>query len=425
MNPSSMLLPVDPRLRRLLWLILGVGLGLRLLAACGLQYLLETHWHRDFLIPGDAEGYWELGQRIARGEDFSIYSPPRFVLRMPGFPAILALSIRLFGESLFAARLVLALLGASACWLAFLLGRQAFGEKVGVIAAALTAICPVFVMFSVIVLSETSFAVTLLLGLMAGQRLYDLLQRRAGPGPVILQAALTGIAIAAGCYMRPSWIMAAPIFAVLLTLFSPRRLAGAAAGGLVIGSMVLALLPWGIRNQRVTGHFKLTTFWMGPSLYDGLNPEATGDSDMRFFDREGLGRQMSEFDVDQHYKQRAIDFARENPRRTAELAVVKLWRYLKPWPNASEFGSLWISLLVGGFYIPMLCLAGCAIWSGRAGIWSIAVFAGPILYFAALHLFFVSSLRYRLPAEYPLLILSAAGLKWLCSPTRPGTGTRL
>ena len=39
----------------------------------------------------------------------------------------------------------------------------------------------------------------------------------------------------------------------------------------------------------------------------------------------------------------------------------------------------------------------------------LAMTAGPILYFAALHLVFVSSVRYRLPGEYPMLILSAVG----------------
>ena len=35
---------------------------------------------------------------------------------------------------------------------------------------------------------------------------------------------------------------------------------------------------------------------------------------------------------------------------------------------------------------------------------------GPVVYFTVVHSVFVGSLRYRLPAEYPLLILSAAGL---------------
>jgi hypothetical protein len=47
----------------------------------------------------------------------------------------------------------------------------------------------------------------------------------------------------------------------------------------------------------------------------------------------------------------------------------------------------------------------------RSDLWTIALTAGPILYFTLLHMVFVSSLRYRLPAEYPLLVLAAAGVE--------------
>jgi hypothetical protein len=39
---------------------------------------------------------------------------------------------------------------------------------------------------------------------------------------------------------------------------------------------------------------------------------------------------------------------------------------------------------------------------------------GPILYFSAIHVLFVGSIRYRLPAEYPFAVLSAVGAAgWL------------
>jgi hypothetical protein len=42
---------------------------------------------------------------------------------------------------------------------------------------------------------------------------------------------------------------------------------------------------------------------------------------------------------------------------------------------------------------------------------SLGLTLGPLLYFAALHLLFVGSIRYRLPAEYAVLVLSAAGAR--------------
>jgi hypothetical protein len=169
-------------------------------------------------------------------------------------------------------------------------------------------------------------------------------------------------------------------------------------------------LPWGLRNQAVTGHFTLTTFWVGPSLYDGLNPQATGDSDMRFFDEENLLARMSEYEMDREYRRRAWQFAAEHPGRTVELMAIKLWRYLSPWPNARQFQSLTIRLVASGSFLALLIPALAGTWQMRNRPLVLAFTWGPLLYFAAIHLWFVGSIRYRLPAEYPLAVLSGAGM---------------
>jgi 4-amino-4-deoxy-L-arabinose transferase-like glycosyltransferase len=417
--------------------ILGVALLARLGAACVLQALLDGSWHRDFLIEGDAEGYWLLAQQLARGADYAIYTPPRYVLRMPGFPALLSVPILLFGTNLFAARLFLAVIGTFTCWLVYRLGRSVLSEQSGLVASAMAAISPVFIVFSVEPLSETAFAAMLLIALISGNRLFHLLERDANAWPIAGQGILTGLAIAGGVYVRPSWLLAGPLVLVLLALLSKRRLRALGAGCLVVLGMLLALLPWGFRNQQVTGHFTLTTFWMGPSLYDGLNPRATGESDMRFFDDDRLPARMGEYEVDQFYRRAAWDFARQHPRRVLELAAVKFWRYWNPIPNAGQFKQPLLALVVCLFFVPVLLLAisgtvrlfrpssgsdaGRSPEPGirRRAIWSMAILAGPIIYFSALHLVFVSSLRYRLPAEYPLLILSAWGLLAVVEAFRP------
>lgn len=409
----------SPSDRWMLRVILFTALGLRLATACGLQYLLETRWHRDFLIAGDADGYWQLAQRLAAGEDYAIYDPPRYALRMPGFPLVLAIPVTLFGPSLLAARLFLAGMGTLACWLVYRLGRQLFSTRAGLIASGLAAVSPVLVIFSETILSETTFAVMMLWSLLAGNRLYQrLASTNSSFTAICMDAVQTGVAIAAGVAMRPSWILAGPVVAGLLMLLSPAFRKAALSGMLIVAAMVLVLLPWGIRNQRVTGHWTLTTFWMGPSLYDGLNPEATGDSNMTFYDRDRLMLRMDEYEVDQHYRRAAWKFAADHPRRVLELAWVKTLRYWSPWPNAEQFRQWWARGAVAVFFIPtcLLCLWGTFYLfnctekrSRREVIWSLAILAGPVFYFALIHLFFVSSLRYRLPAEYPLLVLAAYG----------------
>ncbi len=76
---------------------------------------------------------------------------------MPGFPVILAGSIWAFGESLFAARLVLATIGALGCVGIYWLGERLVNQRVGLIAGSLAAVSPIFVGFSAIELTETAF----------------------------------------------------------------------------------------------------------------------------------------------------------------------------------------------------------------------------------------------------------------------------
>jgi hypothetical protein len=415
---------------RTLWIILAVALLLRVGTAVGLHRWLASR-QQTFLIEGDAEGYWTLGERIAAGEEYSLYTPPRFALRMPGFPALLALPIAIFENPLLPARLLLAGVGTLGCGLVYVLGRILFDGPIGTIAAALTAVAPVMVGFSPVILSETSFAVALV-GSLIGMAWWVRCERgyvgRIGnPSQTVLQspegridnpsfgkAAAVGLVVGAlvalASYFRPSWILAGPLFGAGAIVTSAHKGRAAVMAVCVIIGLVAALLPWGLRNQRVTGHFTLTTLWMGPSLYDGLNPQATGASDMEFFDRDDLmGQGMSEYEVDRHYRAKAWEFVRENPGRTLQLAFIKLWRYLSPVPNAEQFGGTGPALLIGPFFVVVVLLALRGWWVTRHDVWAWGLTLGPLLYFAAIHMLFVGSLRYRLPAEYPLMVLAAVG----------------
>jgi hypothetical protein len=206
--------------------------------------------------------------------------------------------------------------------------------------------------------------------------------------------------------------LAVPGLAVLLPCLIRPRLRALLGGLIMTASMFAALLPWGLRNQHVTGHFVLTTLWMGPSLYDGLHPGATGESDMAFYDRENLlGAGMSEYEVDRHYRKLAWSFARENPGRALQLAVIKFWRYWSPWPNADQFANpvLRVAIAVGSIATIVLAIVGLRSPRTTADPWRLIIALGPIVYLSLLHLLFVGSMRYRLPAEYALLVLSAEG----------------
>lgn len=400
---------IDSRSIPTRWLatILISAFVLRAATGLGVQWYLNGQPDRRFLIEGDANGYWELGRKIAAGDDYAVHIPPRYVMRTPGFPLLLAFT----GGNFWFTRILLAAVGTLACWLVFLLGRDLVNEHIGLTAAGITAVSPPLFGFSALILSETMFAAAMLGCLIPAARA---LQADAKHEPALRTARLafiTGLLIAVGCTIRPGWIIAGPAFAALFVAFSPRRLRAVRFAALVLVGMAAGLSPWMVRNYRVTdGHPVATTLWAGPSLYDGLNPDATGDSDMAFFERDLFLDEMSEYEMDRRYREMAWQFVRENPGRTVQLAFAKQARYWKPWPNAAQFQRWWLiagcTLWFAIFYVP----TAVGVYQMRKQLRLLLVTLGPIVYFAGIHAVFVGSIRYRLPAEYPLSVLAAVGV---------------
>jgi hypothetical protein len=166
--------------------------------------------------------------------------------------------------------------------------------------------------------------------------------------------------------------------------------------------------PWWVRNGSVYGQFVPTALWMGASLYDGLNPRATGASDMSFLSDPDIWP-LDEQDQDGELTRRAVDFARKQPSRVLRLAGIKLGRYWSPWPNAESFRSLVLGLASAAGELPLFGLMAVGLWDRRRDPRAWVLLAGPVLYFCGLHMVFASSMRYRLPGEVPALGLAAIG----------------
>ena len=367
---------------RLFWIALFLALVVRLVLAFGVQQIVAKTPGRLCLISGDAEGYWELAGKIVAHEDYCLYSPPRYVLRMPGFPALLAIPRFLAGPNPFVARIVLALVGTLACWLSYWLGRELVDQRVGVLALFYTALSPTMCLFSVLFLSETAFAAGMVASLIAIAQLVRRIESSRGQPSTLLcgQAVLAGFLVALATMMRPTWLLVGPGIAVLICLLGGRLLAADKVVHEPVSSiwkhrsfvaisvclgMGILVLPWSIRNRIVTGHLIPTTLWVGPSLYDGLNPHATGDSEMTFFETDQLMLQMSEYEMDQEYRRRAWAYLRANPGRSAELAVIKQTRYWSPAPNSEQFAQPLIRLIAWIAYLPLIGLALLGFWVCR------------------------------------------------------------
>ena len=388
----------------ILYSLLLLALGLRVGAAIVIDRHVRSEG-RQFLIEGDANGYWELAQKIANGQEYSIYTPPRRVLRTPGFPLLLAASITVFGKSILAASLVMAVVGTGCCGLTWLLARRVATDSVANVALLLVAISPLQIGSNVQILSETLFSFGLLACLLSLTKLV-----RTGDSFTAGNSFVAGLLTGLTTLVRPGWILWPWLSSLLIVVWSHqawrRRILYAT---LIFAGCYLTLLPWAWRNHNVTGHWIFTSLWSGPSLYDGLHPGATGASDMTFVDTENVFSKMSEYDTNDHYKQRAFEFALNNPARTVELAILKAGRYLSPTLNAAGFSGGPAFLISLAWYVAFWSLIIVGTVSLRKQPVLIALLTGPFLQFLVVHMVFVGSIRYRLPVEFPLSIIAAQG----------------
>ncbi|MBL8811398.1 MAG: glycosyltransferase family 39 protein [Planctomycetaceae bacterium] len=394
---------------RAVWLLLLLALTLRIAAAVVVDQHVRNAG-RTFLIEGDANGYWELGQKIATRQPYEIHVPPRKILRTPGFPLFLAASIRIFGNSVLAASLLMAVVGTSTCWLTWLLAKRLFCDRIALITLAIVAVSPLQIGSSIQILSEGLFSFWILVSLLSLQQLWQVAASSSGTRFFLMTLA-AGVVIGLGTLVRPGWLLWA-IFCLPAVILAPGIPSGRkfAIVALIPLGCWLALVPWAWRNYEATGHWVHTSLWSGPSLYDGLHLGATGASDMTFVDQDGVYQRLSEYDANEHYKALAVQFVFQNPWRTVELGLLKAGRYLSPTLNASGFTGGPMAIFCLAWYAFFAISVGFGLRSTRSHRAAFFLLAGPFLQFLLVHMVFVGSIRYRLPVEFPLTILAAAGI---------------
>lgn len=173
--------------------------------------------------------------------------------------------------------------------------------------------------------------------------------------------------------------------------------------------MIALLGPWTARNHARTGALIPTASWLGASLYDGLNPDADGSSNMRFLDDPWI-RSLSEVEQDRYLTRSAWEFAVGNPARAAELAIKKAGRFWSPWPNAKELSRPGVALASSLITVPIYVFVGIGAWIKRREPARLWLLLGPLFTTAVLHMVFVGSIRYRIPVLIPALPLAAIGL---------------
>ncbi len=383
-----------------------------------------------------ATGIWGNGWPRVRpyeygGREFRIF-------RAPGYPSVLAGLFWCAGVDVpvIWARGVGAGLGTLAVVGVMWLGSMMFDGRTGVVAGSLAAIYPGAIGMSIFVLAEALFCPLMVLHLVCWAGATRQVSQRGQAMWGIVAGVAGGLAI----LTRPSWLLFLPFAWGLVLLFGTDRRRHAWIGLCMAGAICVTMFPWWVRNYRAVGQFVPTTLQVGASLYDGLNPVATGASNMDFSksfyqaqkaDDAACGRTWDAFEVrlDRRMRDAAIVWAKAHPGEVVRLMGSKFLRMWNLWPNATEFRSPWMQLIVAAGFVPLLVLGIAGAWRwGRRG-WPYVLCLLPAVYFTCLHMVFVSSLRYRQPAMLVWLILAAAMISpWIyragASETESAAATR-
>ncbi len=415
--------------QKLLLCILLGALAVRFAAGCWWESRLPGGV--KFAFP-DSEAYWELARAMAVGGPFAL-GPDRRVFRTPGYPAVLAGVFLLTSNEppVLWARWLGAVLGVLAVGGVMGLAGLLFDRQTALVAGAAAAIYPDAVAMSTFVLSEAPFCPLMMLQLCC----WTVAWRAGSSGRQAVWALAGGLAAGLATLMRPSWLLFTP-FAVAISLLRPADWRRQVRLGLwLLIGLTAAMTPWWVRNWQVTGRFVPTTLQVGESLYDGLNPQATGASDMRFVDRfraelraedaanpaTASRGECFESRLDGRMRDAAVAWAVGHPGRVAQLAVVKFARIWNIWPNEAALRNWLFRTVLTIAYLPVLVLGLWGIWRTAGRGWPYVMCLLPAVYFTALHTVFVGSIRYRQPALLVLIVPAAGGLvQWWRTVRAPG-----
>jgi hypothetical protein len=356
-------------------------------------------------LPDQAQ-YLELGRNLLAHQGLHFvdgrFNDTLYAFRTPGYPLFIAWcqgNIRVV-------RIAQAIIDASVMVAAYLLARRCGGDRLAArVAAAIVAFNPFLIFFCGLLLSETLFTAMLVWGmtflLLTSRRIWWLV------GIVLLVLSI---------HVRPSALML-PVILAIFAAFVNRdrpRLYDARwsppVGTFALLLTIMILLPWAWRNSRVVGSWIFTTTNGGLSLYDGLNPDATGASDQSFTRTMPQLQAMDEVGRDRYLNELAWKFAREHPQRVVELTVIKIVRMWSPVPLSQEYGGKPLLVATAASYmVPFFVLIIVGVRLGSAARAAKAYLLAPAAYFTVVHAVSVGSIRYRVPADVPMAILAGIG----------------
>jgi hypothetical protein len=372
------------------------GVVLVVIALLGLAwriaYVLLT---RDHPLFPDSRGYHFRAQDLADGNGFVL--PARQVFGVPvenppdasvppGWSVFLSMPTRLGLRSVLSQQLVVCVIGAATIVMAGLAGRQAFGRRVGLIAAGMVAVYPNIWLYERELLSE--------------------------PLTMLLIATIV-------------WLVL-PLLLTARSVPIGRRVAWLAMAGT---ACVVVIAPWTAYNWNRFEQPVLLASGSGQALRAGncertYNGKFLGYTELNFVETgnpAGCSIIEDELETDQtlvddQLRRAALDFMSDNLDRVPVVAAVKIGRAFnvyRPFQQVhfeaereTPIPVLYAALFAYWALVPLAVLGAVVARRRKVKIYPLLVFFIVVLIPVALT---IGAVRYRSPAEIPLVLLAAVG----------------
>jgi len=326
--------------------------------------------------------------------------------RPPGFPVILAATIRLFGGYPASIVVVQCALSAVVAPLLYLAGRNLFGEAAGVLAGVFSVFHFPLIDYARVVQSDVLFALTV-----------AALAWVLSPGAGWRRAALGGGLLGLCALTRGTALAFFPFMALLgATRLGPRAAGRAGRAALVVGMACLTLAPWAYRNFRREGRFVPVSsegglnFFQGASVYYFL----TGQTDIELA-RELTGWDSGDNDelIQPQFQAALMGYWwrqwAERPGQQIALRVISLLDFWSPVERVRDYalgpGNLYWAVTYGAL-LPFFALGAHLMW--RRGVpgtyFLLAAIAGTTVLHMLTH---AEQARYRGLSVESLIVLAA------------------
>ena len=386
----------------------------------------------DREVIGDALSYHLWAREIADGNGMvtvshwqagAVVTDPEPTAELaPLFPHFLGVVTFLGVTSVAAQKLVMAVVGTLTVAVLGLAGREAAGERVGLLAAGIAAVYPFLWVADGSLMSESLYGLWLSLGLWVAIRF--------GRRPSTRRAATLGALVALAALTRGEALALSVLVIVPLAWIGGRdlgqrlRLVGAAAAACVV-----VLAPWTIRN--------LATFEEPVLIANNSNAVFVGANCEPVYHGPQLGLWNfgcygepppgDESERAQAYRRRGFAYARGNLDRVPVVVAARLgrvWELFRPLEQTRcevfEGRPRGVSLAGLAVYYPLALAAIAGVARIRRDPRLAIPLVAPLVLVSVVAMAVYGLTRFRFTAEPALVVLAALGLDLLVSRLRNG-----